>query len=57
MTTKTGKHLLTVDEYCEAAQPVIPTPDERAELLNGEIVGRSPTGDQHSMLVRQILPA
>ena len=43
--------LFSVDEYYAMAEAGILTPDERVELLNGEVVAMSPIGDVHAYSV------
>jgi Uma2 family endonuclease len=46
-----GRRLFTVDEYDRMAAAGIFKPDERIELIDGEIVEMSPIGDRHAACV------
>jgi Uma2 family endonuclease len=45
---------MTVDEYFAMAKAGILAPDERVELIDGEIVEMSPKGTPHSIVAREI---
>jgi Uma2 family endonuclease len=48
MQTEVTKKLFTVDEYYQMAAAGIIGPEERVELINGEVIQMSPIGDQHA---------
>ena len=46
-----ARRLFTVDEYDRMAQAAVFGPEERVELIEGEIVQMSPIGDRHAAFV------
>ena len=54
MTTQTVKHLFTVDDYERMARAGIFHPEDRVELIEGEIVEISPIGRIHAACVRRL---
>jgi Uma2 family endonuclease len=48
------KRKLSIDEYHRMAEAGIIRPDERVELINGEIIEMSPIGKEHALAVRRI---
>jgi len=51
METEVTKKLFTVDEYYSMAAAGIIGPDERVELVDGEIIQMSPIGHRHGVRV------
>jgi Uma2 family endonuclease len=51
MAVPNPKRLFTVDEYQELAESGYFSPDERLELIRGEIVEMTPIGDPHALCV------
>src|SRR4051812_11388648 len=51
MAVPVPRRLFTVDEYYEMARVGILKPDERVELLDGEIVPMNPIGSPHAWCV------
>ncbi len=54
MAVPNPKRLFTVDEYYEMARVGILKPDERVELLDGEIVPMNPIGSPHAWCVKRL---
>ncbi|MEZ4777686.1 MAG: hypothetical protein R3D00_31215 [Bacteroidia bacterium] len=54
MAVKLEKRLLSVNDYHLMIDAGILTEDERVELLNGEIVTKSPIGSKHAAYVGKI---
>lgn len=52
MEIEISKKLFTADEYHEMAAAGILRPEDRLELIDGEIVEMSPIGDRHAACVR-----
>lgn len=48
------KRKYTIDEYHRMAEAGIIGPEERVELINGEIIEMSPIGKEHALAVRCI---
>src|SRR5262245_5717770 len=53
MQIEITKKLFTVDEYYQMAKAGILGPDERVELIDGEIIQMSPIGDRHAGCVNR----
>ena len=51
MRTEISKRRFTVDEYYQMAEAGILKPQERVELINGEVVAMSPIGNPHMACV------
>lgn len=49
-----AKRLINVDEYHKMASAGILTPDDRVELIHGEIFEMSPIGSKHGAVVKKI---
>ena len=54
MTTQTRRWLFTVDDYYAMAEAGILSPDERVELLDGEIIAMAPIGSRHASCVNRL---
>jgi len=54
MAVSVPRRLFTVDEYYEMARVGILKPDERVELLDGEIVPMNPIGSPHAWCVTRV---
>jgi Uma2 family endonuclease len=53
MEIETAKRLFTVDEYYRMAEAGILTPQDRVELIDGEIIEMSPIGRRHAGCVNR----
>ncbi len=54
MTARLLKRLFTIEEYHKMAQAGILTEDDRAELIEGEIVEMAPIGSRHAACVARL---
>ncbi len=54
METEVSKWLINVDEYYKMAEVGILKPDDRLELINGEIFKMSPIGSKHAAIVDRL---
>lgn len=54
MGTAVIKRLINVDEYYKMAEVGILKPDDRLELINGEIFKMSPIGNKHAAIVDRL---
>lgn len=54
MATEVMKRLINVDEYYKMAEVGILKPDDRVELINGEIYEMSPIGNEHYGAVNKV---
>jgi MEMO1 family protein len=57
MAVSVPRRRFTVDEYHEMARVGILKPDERVELLDGEIVPMNPIGSPHAWCVKRLIEA
>ncbi len=57
MTTQTRRWLFTVEDYYAMAEAGILSPDDRVELLDGEIIAMAPIGSRHANCVGQLTDA
>lgn len=55
MAVSVPRRLFTVDEYYEMARVGILKPNERVELLDGEIVPMNPIGAPHAWCVKRLI--
>ena len=55
MTATLKRRLLTVDEYHKMAEAGILKPDDKVELINGEIITTSPINSKHAGYVKRII--
>ena len=54
MATAVVKRLINVEEYYKMAEVGILKPDDRVELINGEIFEMSPIGSRHAAIVNKL---
>ena len=54
LLTQTRQRLFSVDDYYAMAEAGILAPDERVELLDGEIIKMAPIGGRHANCVGQL---
>jgi Uma2 family endonuclease len=54
MATEVVKRLINVDEYHKMAEMGIIKPDDRLELIHGEIYEMSPIGSKHAGIVNKL---
>lgn len=54
MATEVVKRLINVDEYYKMAEVGILKPDDRVELINGEIFEMGPIGSRHAAVVNKL---
>jgi len=51
MATEVVKRLINVEEYYKMAEVGILKPEDRVELIHGEIYRTSPIGSQHAAII------
>lgn len=54
MVTRVARRLFTVEQYHKMAGSGVFAPDERVELIEGEIVAMSPIGREHAATVNRL---
>ncbi|MEL7476360.1 MAG: Uma2 family endonuclease, partial [Cyanobacteria bacterium J06555_12] len=54
MVVQAPHRQFTVDEYYRMAEAGILTPDDRVELIEGEIVQMSPMGSRHAACIKRL---
>lgn len=54
MDAAVSKRMITASEYHQMGEVGIIRPEERVELINGEIITMSPKGTKHAKVVRQL---
>ncbi|MEM6805999.1 MAG: Uma2 family endonuclease [Bacteroidota bacterium] len=54
MAVKLSRRLLSTEEYYSMAKIGILSPDEKVELIRGEIITMSPIGNKHAYVVDQL---
>ncbi|MDW3194117.1 MAG: Uma2 family endonuclease [Cytophagales bacterium] len=54
MDAVVSKRMITASEYHQMGEVGIIRPEERVELINGEIITMSPKGTKHAKVVRQL---
>ena len=52
--TEVAKRLIDVQEYYKMAEVGILKPNDRVELINGEIIEMSPVGSKHASIVKRL---
>src|SRR5437588_7763818 len=57
MALEIERHLFTVDEYMKMIKSGVFAPDERIELIRGEIVEMPPIGDEHAFSLTNLVMA
>ena len=57
MQSETIKKLFTVREYHRMGEVGILGPEDRTELIDGEVIRMSPTGHRHAMCVSRVIHA
>ncbi len=55
MTVEVLEHRFTIDELDRMSEAGIFTEDDRAELIDGEVVQMAPTGPRHASGVRRLI--
>lgn len=54
MSVQIARHSFTVEEYERMGEAGILSPDERVELIEGEIIEMSPIGERHAACVARL---
>ena len=54
MTVQLARKLYSVQEYYRMAEVDILTPDDKVELIKGDVIFKSPVGKRHAFLVDQL---
>lgn len=57
VTDLPGRHWLSVDDYHRMAEVGILGPDDRVELIDGEVIDMEPPGDLHSVAILHLTRA
>ena len=55
MDTVVSKRIITASEYHQMGEVGIIRPEERVELINGEIITMSPIGSKHAAVLKRLM--